>query len=188
MGPWRTTAIWGFWKATSPAEVVTVYTRMTLVASKFNLLTEAVTISMYHLSSSVWSDRTMGLVNSTSDAVVGSSWVMASIGLASWPVGQSSILGLIERTVVSPSGRGFTRPDWVCPTSSTVGKAIGLTSGVSSSGGVAPCVSQASAEFDPLPLMSVVVGWVMGCPWGTVGPQSTVSGAIFPRLQRMSYL
>ena len=56
MCPWRTATIQGFWKAPSPAEVVTVSPRMTPVTSKFNLLTEAVTTSMYHLSSSVWSD------------------------------------------------------------------------------------------------------------------------------------
>ena len=53
MGPWKTATIQGFQKVPSPAEVVTVSLRMTPVASKFNLLTEAVTTSTYHLSSSV---------------------------------------------------------------------------------------------------------------------------------------
>ena len=71
VGPGRTAAIWRFWKATLLAEAVTMSLGMTLVASKFNLLTEAVTTSMYHLSSSVWSDGMMRLVNLTTDPVVG---------------------------------------------------------------------------------------------------------------------
>ena len=63
LGPGRTTAIQGFWRATHPAEVVTMSLRMTLVASKFNLLTKAVTTSMFCLSSPVWLDGVMGLVN-----------------------------------------------------------------------------------------------------------------------------
>ena len=124
MGPGRTAAIWGFQKA-----AVTVSLRTTLVTSKFNLLTKAVTTSMYHLSSSVWSDGTIELVNLTTNAVVGTSLDMASIGLASWPVSQSFISGSVERTVAFSSSGGSTRPGGVCPTSSAVGKAIGLTVG-----------------------------------------------------------
>ena len=69
MGPGRTAAISGFWKAPSPAEAVTVSPRMTLVIFKFKLLTEAVTTNAYHFSYSVQSGGTMGLVNSTTDAV-----------------------------------------------------------------------------------------------------------------------
>ena len=54
----------------------------------------------------------MGLVNLTTDAMV----------------------GMVEWTVASPSSRGFTIPGGVCPTLSTVGEAIDLTGGVSSSG------------------------------------------------------
>ena len=39
-GPGRTAAIWEFWEATPLAEAVTMSPRMTLVASKFNLLTK----------------------------------------------------------------------------------------------------------------------------------------------------
>ena len=66
----RTAAIWEFWKAPPLAEAVTVSPRMTLVVSKFKLLTKVVTIITYCLSSSVQSGGTMGLVNSTTDAVV----------------------------------------------------------------------------------------------------------------------
>ena len=89
VGPWRTATIWGFWKATLPAEAVTVSLKITPVASKFNLLTEAVTNSMYHLCSSVWFDWMMGLVNLTTDPVVGTIWVTTSIGLMAWPVDKS---------------------------------------------------------------------------------------------------
>ena len=102
MGPGRTAAIWGFQKATPPAKAVTISPRMTPVVSKFKLLTEVVTTNTYCLSSSIWSGGMMGLVNSTTDAVAEAHWVAASIGLASWPVGWSSILGLVERTVASP--------------------------------------------------------------------------------------
>ena len=71
VGPGRTTAIQGFSKATPPAEMVTVSPRITLVASKFSLLTEAVTTSMYHLSPSAWSDRVRGLASLTTNPVVG---------------------------------------------------------------------------------------------------------------------
>ena len=112
MGPGRTAAIWGSWKATPLAEVVTLSPRMTPVDSKFNLLIEAVTTSMYPLSSFVWSGGMMGLVNLTTNGVVAT----------------------VERTVVSPSGREFARPGGVCPTLPTVGEAIDLTGKVSSSG------------------------------------------------------
>ena len=105
-GPGRTASIQGFWKAAPLAKAVTMSLRMTLATSKFNLLTKAVKTSMYHISSSVWSDGMMGLVNLTTNAVVGTSWVTASIGLASWSVGQSFVLGSVERTVAFPSSRG----------------------------------------------------------------------------------
>ena len=167
MGPGKTATIWGFWKATSLAEAVTVSLRMTPVDSKFNLLTETVTTSMNHLSSSVWSGRTMGLVDSTTDAVVGT----------------------VERTIASPSSGGFARPGGVCPTLSAVGEVIDLTGEVSSSGGgpnineVVPCAI-CLLEFDPIPLTSVMVAWVMGCPWGTAGSWFAVLGAILPRPKR----
>ena len=171
MGPGRTAAIQGFWKATPPAEAVTVSLRMTPVDSRFNLLTKAVTTNMYHLSSSVWSGRTMGLVNLTTDAVV----------------------GMVERTIASPSSRGFARPGGVCPTLSTVGEAIDLTGGVSFSGrglnidGVAP-YTMYLPEFDSVSPMTVMVAWVMGCPWGSTGSWFAALGAILPRPQRTSCL
>ena len=69
MGPGRTAAIWGFWKAPLPAGMVTMSPRMTLVISKFKLLTEAVTTNTYCFSSSVQLGGMMGLVNLTTDAV-----------------------------------------------------------------------------------------------------------------------
>ena len=171
MGPGRTAAIWRFQKATPLAKVVTMSPRMTLVDSKFNLLTKAVTTSIYCLSSSVWSGGTMGLVNLTTDAVV----------------------GMVERTVVSPSGRGFARSGGVCPTLSAVGEAIDSTGGVSFSGGdpnidgVAPC-TMCLPEFDPMALTSVMVAWVMGALGEPLDPGFTVSVAILPRPWRMSHL
>ena len=69
MGPERTAAIWGFQEAPPPAEAVTVSLRMTLVISKFKLLTEAVTTNAYCFSSSVQLGGAMGLVNLTPDVV-----------------------------------------------------------------------------------------------------------------------
>ena len=43
----RTAAIWEFWKATPPAEVVTMSPRTTPVVSKFMLLTKVVTTNLY---------------------------------------------------------------------------------------------------------------------------------------------
>ena len=58
--------------------------------------------------SSIQLDGMLGLVNSTTDGAAEAGWVEASIGLASWPVGWSSIFGLVERTMASPlSGRRF---------------------------------------------------------------------------------
>ena len=93
---------------------------------------------------------------------------------------------MVERTIPSPFGGGFARPGGVCPTLSTVGEAIDSTGGVSSSGrglnidGAVPC-AKCLPEFDPEPLMSVMVAWVKGCPWGATGSQFTVLGAILPR-------
>ena len=167
MGPGRTAAIWGFWKATPPAEAVTVSPRMTLVDSKFNLLTKAVTTSTYCLSSSVWSGGMTGLVNLTTNAVV----------------------GMVGRTIASPTGRGFARPGRVCPTLSTVGEAMDSTGGVSfpNIDGIAPCTIFLP-EFEPMPPMSVMVAWVMRCLWGSTWSQFTVLRAILPRPQRTSHL
>ena len=44
---------------------------------------------------------------------------------------------------------------------------------------MSPGLQQSSA--DSMPPISVVVGWVMGCPWGTARSQSTMSGTILPR-------
>ena len=66
----RTAALWGFWKATPPAEAVNVSPRSTPVVSKLKLLTEVVTTNTYCLSSFVWLGGMMGLVNSTTDAAV----------------------------------------------------------------------------------------------------------------------
>ena len=136
MGPGRTAAVQGFKKAPPPAEVVTMSPRMTLVVSKFKLLTEVVTTNMYCFSSSVWLGGMMGLVNLTADAVMEAVWVAASIKLASWPIGQSSIQSLVEGTVVPPlSGRDPNDEE------------------------VVPCVPQTSAEFDSTLPMAVKVGW-----------------------------
>ena len=70
MGPERTAAIWGFWKAPPLAEAVTMSPRMTPVVSKFKLLIKVVTTNTYHFSSSVQLGGAMGLVNLTPDAVV----------------------------------------------------------------------------------------------------------------------
>ena len=139
MGPGRTAAIWGFQKAPPPAKVVTMFQRTILVVSKFKLLTEVVTTNTYHLSSTIWSGETMGLVNSTTNVVAEAGWVVASIGLASWPVDSSSIWSLVERTVVSP-----------------------LSGGGPNDNGVEPHVSQTPTGFDSMLLMPVVVGWATG--------------------------
>ena len=136
MGLGRTAAIWGFWKATPLAKAVTVSPRMTLVVSKFKLLTEAVTTNTYCLSSSIQSGGTMGLVNSTTNVAAEAGWGAASIRLASLPVNWFSILGLVERTVVPA-----------------------LSGGGSNKEGVVPCVSQTPAEFDSALPMPVMVGW-----------------------------
>ena len=73
--------------------------RMTPVVSRFNLLIEAVTTSTYHFSS-IWLGRVIGLVMLTPDTVAEGAWGAASIKLASCPIGQSSIWGLVEGTVV----------------------------------------------------------------------------------------
>ena len=113
MGLGRTAAIWGFWKATPPGKAVTISQKTTLVVSNFKLLTEAVTTNTYHLSSSIWLGMTMGLVNLTTNVAAEAGWVSASIGLVSWPVGWSSILGLVERTVVSTLlGEVQTMREW----------------------------------------------------------------------------
>ena len=109
-GPGRTAATQRFWKVTPPAEAVTVSLRMTMVDSKFNLLTKAVTTSTYCLSSLVQLDGIMGLVNSTTDAVVGTIGTTTSIGPVAWPVRKSfgaSLLGLVERTLASPLVEGL---------------------------------------------------------------------------------
>ena len=51
MGPERTAAIQGFQKALPMTEMVTLSPRITLVISKFKLLTKAVTTNMYHFAS-----------------------------------------------------------------------------------------------------------------------------------------
>ena len=136
MGPGRIATIWGFWKAPPLAKAVTMSLRTTPVISKFRLLTETVTTNMYHFSSSVQLVGTMGLVNSTTDVVVEAVWVEASIGLASWTIGQSSIWSLVEETVVSPfSGRDPNDE------------------------GAVPCISQTPAEFDSVLLVPLMVGW-----------------------------
>ena len=106
-GPGRTAIIWGFSKATLPTEAVTVSLRITPVASKFSLLTKTVTTSMYHLSPSAWLDRARGLASSTTNLVVGTTWVPTSIGLVAWLVGKSfgiSMSGSVERTMAYLSG------------------------------------------------------------------------------------
>ena len=71
VGPGRTATIQGFLKATLPTEVVTMSWRIILVASKFSLLTKAVTTNMYCLSPSAWFDGMRGMASSTTNLVVG---------------------------------------------------------------------------------------------------------------------
>ena len=136
IGPWRTAAIQGFWKDPPPAEVVTMSPRMTPVFSKLKLLTKAVTTNMYCFSSSVQLVGTMGLVNLTTDVVTEAVWVAASIGLASWPISQSSIWSFVEGSVVSPLSRRDPNDEEVVQH-----------------------VSWTPAEFDTAPLMPVMMGW-----------------------------
>ena len=134
--------------ATLPNEAVTVSLRITPVAAKFSLLIEAVTTNMHCLSPSAWSDGVRGPASLTTDPVVGTTWVSTSIGPVAWPVGKSfgiSTLGSVERTMASLSGRVSAGPGRVCSASTSVGKVMGSTGGVSSSGGclndegVVPC-------------------------------------------------
>ena len=107
MGPERTAATWAFQKAPPLAKVVTMSPRMTLVISKFKLLTEVVTTNMYCFSSSVQLGEAMGLANLTPDVVVVAVGVAALIRLTSCPIGRSSIQSLVEGTVLYIlSGRG----------------------------------------------------------------------------------
>ena len=113
MGPERTAAIWGFWKAPPPAKAVTVPPRMTPVISKFKLLTKVVTTNTYCFSSSAWLGGVMGLVNSTPGVVVEAVWVAALIRLASWPIGWSSIWSLVrELWFLSLGGMQMTKKWW----------------------------------------------------------------------------
>ena len=130
----------------------------------------------------------------TTDAVVGAIWVATSIGLVAWPSHQILHFGFGWKDCGVLFWWRVCKLGRVDPTSSAVGRAIGLTSRVSSSGGcwnnegVVSHAPWASAEPDFMLLMSVVVGWVMGCPWRTAGSWFTVSRATFPRPQRMSHL
>ena len=171
MGPGRTAAKWGFWKAIPPAEAVTVSPRMNPVVSKYMLLTEVVTTNTYHLSSSIWSGGTMGLVNSTTNAAAEAGWVVASIGLASWPVSWSSIFGFGERIMASP-----------------------LSWEDSNNEGVMPHVSQTPAEFDSMLLMPVMVGWshqfilpgsILPKPWMISHLKKTTCSFTLPTSSRM---
>ena len=171
VGPGRTATIQGFLKATPLDEAVTMSLRITLVASKFNLLTEAVTTSTYHLSPSAWLDGMRGPVSLTTGPVVGTIWATAPVGLVAWPVGKSfgtSTSGLVERTVASLSRWSVCRAGGVCPTSTVVGKAMGLIGGVSSSGreGVVSCAPQGFSRvwLHVSDIELGLAGW-----WGALG-------------------
>ena len=103
VSPGKTAVIWGFPETNPPAEVVTVSLRITPDISRFNSLTEVVTISTYHLSSLVWSDKMRGPASLTTSPV-----------------------GIIQATV--PMGLGASMgPDGIWLTSSMAGKEISLT-------------------------------------------------------------
>ena len=136
MGPERTAAIWGFWKAPPLAKVVTVSPRMTSVISKFKLLIEVVTTNKYCFSSSVQMGGAIWLVNSTPDAVAEVFWLVASIRLALCPISQTPTWSLVEGTVVHLlSGRDSNDEEVVI------------------------CVPWAPAESESMLPMSVGVGW-----------------------------
>ena len=82
-------------------------------------------------SPSAWSDGARGLASWTTNPVVGTTWVSISIGLVAQLVGKSFGIS----TMASFSSRVFTGPGGVCPASTSVGKAMGSTSGISSLGG-----------------------------------------------------
>ena len=69
INPGKNAAIWGFPEANPPAEAVMFLLRITPVVSRFNSLTEAVTISTYCLSSLVWSNRMRGPASLTTSPV-----------------------------------------------------------------------------------------------------------------------
>ena len=71
VSPRRVTTIWGFLKASLPTEAVTMSPGVTLVASKFNLPMEVVTVNTHHLSSSASLDGVRGSASLTTDLVVG---------------------------------------------------------------------------------------------------------------------
>ena len=167
--PRRTAAIWGFLEAGSPTEAVMVSPRMTPVTSRFNLLTEMVTIRTYCLSSLVWLHGMGGPVSSTTDPVMGAINAIVLMGLVAWlvsmpcevPTSGSTRIGMVPL-----SSGASVQPGGVWPTLTAVGKRI--TCGAFSTGGkgVVLCAPGAATESDLLPLMLIGVGWVMGHPWG----------------------
>ena len=138
VGPGKAAAIWGFLKATLPTKAVTMSLGLTLVASKFILPIEEVTINTHHLSSSAWLDGVRGPASSTTDLVMGTTWVSTLVGLVAQLVSRSfgvSASDLVERTVASPPSGVCAVPGRVSLTSTLAGKVVGSAGGISSSGG-----------------------------------------------------
>ena len=143
----------GFLGTTPPAELVTVSPRITLVVSRFSLLTKAVTMSTYHLSSLVGSDMMRGTVSLIAGLVVGAIWATTLMGLVALPVsmpGEVFTSGLAGRAMACLSGGASAGPSGVWPMSTAVGKGVDFASRAFSLGreGMGQCAPQGPTELD----------------------------------------
>ena len=185
VGPRWAAAIQGFSKATLLTEAVTVSLGVTLVASKFSLPIEAVTVNTHPLSSSAWLDGVSWLASSTTNLVVGTTWVSTSVGLVAKLVSRSfgvSVSDSVESTMASSPSGVSAGPGRVSLTSTLAGKVVGSAGGVSSLGGhlddegVVLCAPWASVELGSVSPTSVVVSGVKGSLWGSPCPSLQLQG------------
>ena len=79
----------GIPKATPPTEAITVSLDVTLVASKFSLPTEAVTINMHCFPPPTWLEGMGGPASLSTNPVVGTTWLSTSGGLVAQIVTRS---------------------------------------------------------------------------------------------------
>ena len=189
--PERVAAMWGFPRATVLMEVITVSPGVTLVASKFNLPTEVVTVNMHCLSPPAWSDGVWGLAILSTDLVVGTTQLSVLAGLVAQSVNRSFRVLMstsANGTLVLSLGGVSAEPGRVSSVLASAGKVVGSTGGVSSLGvhlGDTRMVSTApwvSTGLSSMPPTLAVVGRAAVPSYGISVSSLLASGAVSLRL------
>ena len=126
--------MWGFLIATLPTEVIMVSPGVTPVASKFNLPTEVVTVSMHCFSPPTWLEGVGEPASLSPSLVVGMTQFSAMAGLVAQEVIRSlraSVLISAAGTIMSPlTPHPYTDSGRLV----SADKVVGSTSGASSLG------------------------------------------------------